>query len=74
MTYTGSKILEHPIARYIDQDIRDVEDRQRNIEFVARQLEVFDQAIDLGVANVGAVDESQQPQTEKPRNLNAASI
>lgn len=58
MTYTGAKILEHPIARYIDQDIRDVEDRQRDIEFVARQLEVFDQAIDLGVANVGAVDES----------------
>lgn len=73
-TYTGPKILENPIARHIDQNIRDIEDRQRDIELVARQLEVFDQAINLGIANVRAVDESQQPQTEKPRNLDAASI
>lgn len=73
MTYTSPKILEHPIARHIDQNIRDIEDRQRDIELIARQLEVLDQAIDLGIANVRAVDERQQPQTEQPRNLDAAS-
>ena len=74
MTYTGPEILEHPIARHINQNIWDVEHRQRDVELVARQLQIFHQAIDLGVANVGSVNESQKPQTEKPRNLVAESI
>lgn len=74
ITYTGSEILEYQIAGHIDQNVWNVEHSQGDVELVAHQIEVFHQAIDLGVANVGSVDESQKPQAEKPRNLVAASI
>ena len=57
MTYTGPIILKHPIARYVYQNVGDVEHSQGDVELVARKLEVCDQAIDLGVSDIRSVDE-----------------
>ncbi len=48
----GPKILDHPIARYVHQDIWYVENRESNVELVAIQLQVGSQPIDTSISDI----------------------
>lgn len=50
--FATSDNLEEPVGRDIDEDIEDVEYGKRDVVFVASEVQVIDQAIDFGVANL----------------------
>ena len=58
----GAEALEQQVARHVDQDVGDVEDQQRHVEGRARRdAQVLGQPGQLGVADVAAVDEGEEP-------------
>lgn len=67
--------LDDPVARYVDEDIGDVEDEQSNVELGARlHPQVLRQPVDLCIADVGSVDEGEKPtpDCQLPRNVHVA--
>lgn len=62
----GLQLLQDPVTRHIDADVRYVEDRQSNVEFGSSEFEILDQTVDFGIANVAAVDEGEEPDAKEP--------
>jgi hypothetical protein len=54
-------VLDDLIRRNIDEDVRNIKDDQGDIEAISSQLQIFHQAVDFGVADIGAVDERKEP-------------
>jgi len=65
---TRTHLLEDKIGRYIDADVWNVEDGERDIELGSIELELGSKTVDSGVSNVGTVDERPQPETEEERH------
>lgn len=63
---TGSEGTVFRTWPHADELVGDVEDRNRDVNGVAFQLEVPDENVDSGIANVASVDVAQQPETEEP--------
>jgi hypothetical protein len=59
---TGLEIFDNPIGWYIHQDVRNVEDKQSNIELVSVQLEIFGEPVDSCISNVGSINEGKKPE------------
>jgi hypothetical protein len=59
-TYPGrwSKLLQYHVAWDFEEDVRDEEHEQRDIVVFSFHLEVFREALDLGVADVDAGEAS----------------
>lgn len=51
---------------YVDENVGNVEDRQRDVEVIALELEVCGETVDTGIANVASIDEGEQPEAEEP--------
>lgn len=54
--------------RWHTADVGNVEDGEGNVELVSGEMEVGGETVDASIADVGPVDERQEPQAEKPRN------
>lgn len=44
--------FEQPVGRDVDEDIKDVEDGKRDVVFVAIEVQVIDEAVDFGIADL----------------------
>lgn len=51
------EMFEDKIARNIDADVWNVENSQSNVEFIAIEVEIFNKAVDFGIADVTAQDQ-----------------
>ena len=54
------EIFHIPIAWYVHSDIWKVKDNESDGEFMAIKFEVFDEAVDTRIADIAAVNESQE--------------
>ena len=45
----ASDVFEDPVGGDVDEDVENVEDRERDIVFVAGEFEIFDQTIKLRI-------------------------
>lgn len=55
-------MLDDPVARDIDEDIKDIENDQSDIELRPRRdTQIRGQSINLGISNVTSVNERKQP-------------
>jgi hypothetical protein len=56
-----AEALDKPVGRDIGDDIGDVENQQGDVVLRALEAELGGEAGDVGIADVGAVDEREQP-------------
>lgn len=59
--HAGTEALDEPVRRYVGDDVRDVEDEQGSVILGAFEGEVGRQACDICIANIGAIDEGEEP-------------
>jgi hypothetical protein len=52
--FTAADDLEQPVGGDIDQDVENVEDRERDVVLVAGEVQVVDEAIDFGIPDLGS--------------------
>jgi hypothetical protein len=55
------EVFHSPIAWYVHSDIWNVKDNESDGEFIAVKFKVFDEAVDIRITNIAAVNESQEP-------------
>ncbi len=63
-----AKTLEEDLGERLKERVGDEEDCQRNVVLGVGHLEVLLQALDLGIANVGAVEEGNEVEEAEPWN------
>lgn len=64
----SAEFLNEQVRRNVNEDVRDVKDEQRNIEGrPCCDAQVGGEARNARVADVGAVDEGEEPNSKEPR-------
>ena len=48
--------FDDPMGQYSYQDVRDIEDRQCDIEIASTEFEIFDESVNSGVFHVASID------------------
>lgn len=56
----GTDLLDQEVGRNLREDVRNVQDGQGDPVVVVGQLEILDQAVELGIAYIRPVEEGQQ--------------
>jgi len=55
-----AEVFTSHVGRYLEDDVRDVEDGENDIVIITPQAQVFLESSEFGITHVGAIDEAKE--------------